>query len=252
MNTNESLLNEFKRIANKGWIKSVNNSTGSIGITFEKELGKKENSSYLPDYYDIEIKCSSKYAYYPITLFTSAFDGPTDKELIRITEKYGYFDKVYKDKKILYAFLSYKSKYLANSKYYFKLELNYEEEKLYVLIYDNNNILIEKETFISFKTIYKHLNIKLKKLALIYGTQKIENKERFFKYYKINIYKLKNFQTFLDLIQKDIICISLISRINKSKNNGGKYKNKNLIFAIKRENIELLFEKIYSHESNFK
>ena len=167
MNNNEKLINEFKEIANKGWIPSVNKSTGSIGITFEKQLGREQNSSFLPDFEDIEIKCSSKYAYYPITLFTSALDGPSTTELIRITEKYGYFDKVYTDKKILYAFLSCKKKYLANSNYYFKLELDYKDEKLYILVYDIDNNLIEKKAYISFKTIYKHLNTKLRKLALI-------------------------------------------------------------------------------------
>lgn len=249
MNTNENnILTEFKKIANKGWIKSVSNSTGSIGITFEKELGNKENSSFLPDYQGIEIKCSSMYARYPITLFTSALDGPSNAELIRITEKYGYNDNIYKDKKILYLFLNCKTKYKAKSKYYFQLELNHKEEKLYLLVYDINNNLIEKISYINFSTIYKHLNIKLKKLALIYGKQTNKNNEKYFKYYKINIYHLKDFKTFLNLIENNTICISLISRINKSKSNGGKYKNKNLIFAIKRENIELLFDKIYSYE----
>ena len=44
------LLEEFKRISNKGYIRSVTKSFGSIGLTFEKELNKSPDSKYLPDY----------------------------------------------------------------------------------------------------------------------------------------------------------------------------------------------------------
>lgn len=37
----ELLINEFKKISKKGWIKSINKSFGSVGLTFENELGKK-------------------------------------------------------------------------------------------------------------------------------------------------------------------------------------------------------------------
>ena len=36
------LLEEFKRISNKGYIRSVTKSFGSIGLTFEKELNKAD------------------------------------------------------------------------------------------------------------------------------------------------------------------------------------------------------------------
>ena len=69
--TNEQkLLDEFIKMTKKEWIKSINNSSGNIGITFENELSNKENSSFLPDYHGIEIKCSNKYSVYPITLFS--------------------------------------------------------------------------------------------------------------------------------------------------------------------------------------
>ena len=51
---NKQLIEEFHRIANKGWIKSISNSFGSIGLTFEKELGKNPDALYFPDYYGVE------------------------------------------------------------------------------------------------------------------------------------------------------------------------------------------------------
>lgn len=70
------LVSKFKEIHKKGYIKGVNNSTNSVGLTFEKELGKKPDSSYLPDYNGIEIKCTTRFSRFPISLFSKSFDGP--------------------------------------------------------------------------------------------------------------------------------------------------------------------------------
>ena len=35
------IIEKFKKIANKKWIKGINNSTNSVGLTFESLLGKK-------------------------------------------------------------------------------------------------------------------------------------------------------------------------------------------------------------------
>ena len=83
------LINEFNIISKKGWIPSVSNSFGSIGLTFKKEIGKKVDSLYFPDYKNIEIKCTSRFSRYPLFLFTVAFDDPTFPEIDRIVEKVG-------------------------------------------------------------------------------------------------------------------------------------------------------------------
>ena len=80
----KKLVNEFKRISNKKWIKNNYKSFGAVGNTFEKELGKNADSTYFPDYYGIEIKCTSKFSKYPLYLFTVAFDDPTFPEIERI------------------------------------------------------------------------------------------------------------------------------------------------------------------------
>ena len=79
----KKLIDEFYRISQKGWIKSTSKSFGSVGLTFEKELGKSPDSLYFPDYYGIEIKCTTHYSKYPLYLFTIAFDGPTFPEIDR-------------------------------------------------------------------------------------------------------------------------------------------------------------------------
>ena len=54
------ITKEFERISNKGWIKGINNNTNSVGLTFEKELGKTTDSLIFPDYHGIEIKRTAR------------------------------------------------------------------------------------------------------------------------------------------------------------------------------------------------
>ena len=243
----KKLIEQFHIIAKKGWIKSISKSFGSVGLTFEKEIGKNPDSLYFPDYYNIEIKCTSRFSRYPLFLFTVAFDGPTFPEINRIVEKYGYYDKDFKDKKVLFEKLNCKTKTIVNEQYKFKLEIDKKKEKLFLCVYDLKNKLIEKQSFVYVDTIKEHLNLKLNNLALIYASQRKINNEKYFRYYRIIIYQLKEFETFLNLLNTGEIDVSLISRISKSGNDIGRYRNKNLVFQIKKDKIEKLFKKAYSY-----
>lgn len=246
----KKLIDDFKIIANKKWIKSISKSFGSIGITFEKELGKNPDALYFPDYYGTEIKCVSRYSRYPLFLFTVAFDGPSFPEINRIVEKYGYLDKNYPDKKVLFEKISCNRKSLVDDKYKFKLEVDENAEKLYLCVYDLNDELIERESFVYLKTIEEHLTLKLNRLAVIYASTKKEDGEKYFRYYKIDIYNLIGFERFLRLLKFGVIEVSLISRISKSGVDAGRYRNKNLVFSIKKNNIEKLFDKIHSYDND--
>ena len=246
MNEDYKLLVErFKKISNKGYIKSSAKGLGSIGLTFEHELGKQNDSMYFPDFYGIEIKCSSRYSKYPIGLFTCAFDGPTFPEINRIIEKYGYYDSYFKDKKILNATLNCKTKVLVNNKYKFILDVDETEEKIYLCVYDLLDNLIERESFIYFVSLENHLNLKLKTMALVRASIKRTIDTEYFRYYKMAIYELISFKAFIDLLKDGTIKVSLCSRIARSGNDFGKYKNKNLGFNIYKDKLDKLFKKIY-------
>ena len=245
----QRLLQEFRRINAKGFIKGVSNSTGSIGITFEKELGNNENNLALPDYKDIEIKCSGYYnAIYPITLFSLSFDGPSENEMIRLVNTYGHYDKTFKKRKVIYSALSCQNAYLVNNMYYFKLEICDEEERVYLAIYDINNNLIEKRSYITFVNLKKHLKVKLNNLALVYALKKYQKGIYSFNYNNIILYKLKSFATFIDLLKNNIIFGEMVYRINKSNSHYGKSSNKNIVLKIKRSCMNYLFDKIYEEK----
>lgn len=246
----ETLLLEFKRISKKRYIRSVSKGIGNIGLTFESELFKAPDSKYLPDYKGIELKCKSRFSHYPIFLFTVAFDGPNYNEISYIVEKYGYYDKDYKDKKVLYTELNCKYLNEVDNKYNFKLEISYNENKLYLCVYNKNKTLIEKSSYVNIDTIFEHLITKLSKLAIIHASKKKDDFFEYFRYYCIEFYTLKNKKIFLDLLEEGIITISLISRISKSGIDSGRYRNKNLIFKINENYIPLLFTKIYEYNTD--
>lgn len=244
------LINEFKKTAAKKWIKSPYKGHGTIGLTFEKEIGKKIDSDYSPDYEGIEIKCTTRYSKFPISLFSIKFDGPTNQEIIRLNETYGTFSECFPDKKNLIKKIKCNELSLLKSRYYMNLEIDKNEKKLFLCVYNKNKDLIEKQAYIYLDTIKEHLNTKLKKLAIIKASKKKINNIEYFRYYLITLYKLKDFNTFLNLLEKGEIEASIISRIKKSGTMIGKHSNKNIVFQIKKSNIEKLFTKIHTYDND--
>ena len=245
-----NLLEEFKTISKKEWIKGINTFTNSAGLTFESLLDKNADSMYFPDYQGIEIKCTQRFSRYPITLFSSAFDGPSLYEMNEILNKYGKNDFIYKDKKILNATLSCNKKSLVNSKYYFKLDVDEMEKKLYLSVYDLKYNLIERNSFINFKTLKTKLEIKLSTLALIWASKKEIYNHPYFRYYKMIIYKLISFDKFIELLKEDIIMVDICGRVSRSGSEVGRQRNKNLVFKISKDNINRLFKTIKKYDSD--
>lgn len=236
------LIEKFKTIASKRWIPSVSNSWGSIGLTFEKELEKAPDSTYNPDYLDIEIKCYSRFSKYPLYLFTVAFDGPNFNEIDRIVNLYGWYDKDFPDKKIVFRKINGEG---YPDKYNFKFDIDYKNEKIFLCVYTSTGILLERISFVYFSSIKEHLYTKLKKLAIVRASIKKQDNGAFFRYYKISLFKLKNFDVFLKLIENNILKIDLISRISKSGVDKGRYRNKNIVFSIYKCDIDKLFDCYY-------
>ena len=116
---------------------------------------------FFPDYYGIEIKCTTKFSRYPISLFSKGFDGPTFFEMNRIVEQYGCFNYKYKDRKILMANLRVNELVSVNNNFYFELKVSDTKEKLYVNIYDKNKILVENLPYINVFYFKKTFRIKI-------------------------------------------------------------------------------------------
>lgn len=73
--------------------------------------------------------------------------------------------------------------------------------------------------------------------------KRIEN-DNYYRYYKMIIYELKSFETFLKLLNNNIIKVEIVGRVSRSGSEKGRQRNKNLVFKLLKENITYLFNKI--------
>ena len=245
----KNLITKFKEINKRKYIKGINNNLiNSAGLTFENLLGKKADSMFFPDYEGIEIKCTQRYSHYPIGLFSLAFEGPELFETSQILKKYGYRDYIFFGYKKLIGTLKYNEKVLIGRRY-FELNIDENNKRIFLNIYNKNNKLLDTRGFIDFNTIKERLETKLSNFCLIYASKKKDNNDLYFRYYKIECYILKDFNTFLNLIKTNEITITIMLRFSRNYNTLGKNKNKGLLFAIDKEKVDKLFNKIYSYEN---
>lgn len=66
------------------------------------------------------------------------------------------------------------------------------------------------------------------------------------------IYELKSFETFLKLLNKNIIKVEIVGRVSRSGSEKGRQRNKNLVFKLPKENITYLFNEILILDLNKK
>ena len=236
-----NLQKEFERIKTKGYIKGIYNSSSSIGRTFEHELGLSMNKESMPDYDGIEIKTRRTYTKNFITLFSAVPDGEEPLEVARITNKYGY--PYYRDRqyKCLYAEVFGNKFNYAGRTYKYKLDVDYNEKKVYLCIHGYNGNLVERKAFWSFSYLKKKLENKLKYLALVHAWPKKVDNWNYFKYYKIDFYRLKSFNEFLKLLDSGVIKLTLKIDIYLDEANYGKMYDHGCSFSISENNLEELF-----------
>ena len=235
------LYKQFEKIKEKGYIKGIYNSYSSIGRTFESELGLDMNKECVPDYEGIEIKTKRPYSKSLLSLFTAVPDGKEPLELSRIKELYGYPYKKDRRFKALYVEVYGNKLNYGGAKYQYKLDIDRVEKRIYLCIYDRHEKLIERRVYWSFEYLKSKLNKKLNKLAIVNAwTNKINN-WNYFKYYKINFYTLKDFNTFINLLASGEIILKIKIDIYTDKANYGKMYDHGCSFSISKDNVEKLF-----------
>lgn len=245
----KKIIDEFIKINKRGYIKSINDQINSCGLTLEHLLGKEADSLFLPDYNGVEIKTTTRFSRYNISLFSLSFDGPNLFESNYLLEKYGSVDDEFSNKKKLFVNLKVNKKILVNDEYYFEFKIDYENEKLYIRIYDKNMNFIEDSAFIYFDTLKKRAEIKLNKMALIYASKRKTCDNLFYRYYRIECFKYKGFSDFLSLLESGIIKAKIILRFARSGNDIGKNKNKNMCFTIIKRRVNKLFNTVFEYEN---
>lgn len=237
-------IKRFNAIKEKGWIKGCVSGKGNIGRTFENELGCSENSLEIPDYNGIEIKTKLNFKKNYITLFTCKSESKFYNNTDRLKELYGYYDKELKNYKVLNTAAYCTRKVIINSKYQFKLNIDRNDKRIYLYVYDLKNNLIDKSSYWDFDTLEEKINRKLKILAIIKANKTIDNGCEYFKYRNMYMYKFKSFNNFIDLIENGKIRICFKVGLYKSGNKFGKTYDHGTGFEIKECNLLEMYDKI--------
>lgn len=240
----ETLIKEFENIKKMGWIKSKRNDYGGIGRTFEELIGVKENEFPIPDFGNIEIKTKRAYSKSYTNLFNSTPTGPHYHEVENLRIKYGYPDKILKNFKVLNTSIYANSINKVGKNYFFKLTINKEKKKIYLTILNSNLEIIENSTYWDFDDLEEKLYRKMKYLAFIKAYTKKINNDEYFKYYEMKLYKLKEFNDFIKLIEKGIIRINLKIGIFRSGNKKGNICDHGTSFCIKENDLDKLYNLI--------
>ena len=237
----EELNEKFERIKNLGLIKERRHGFGAIGYTFECMLNKEEENFPVPDYNEIEIKTMNKNAKTKLHLFNLTPDGDYLFPIKRILEKIGCPKG---DSKVFYREFNA----ISDTKMIYgmrgKLFVNRKEGKVELLVFDHHDKNIDIGVSWSFDWLEERLDLKLKYLALVRASSYIISGEGYYHYNKINYYQLKDFETFLTLLEKGIITINFKISVYKSGRREGQIHDRGTDFSIDVNDLNLLYDEI--------
>lgn len=237
----KDLQHKFEIIKGLEWVKSIKNGDAGIGVTFENLLGIPNNDFEIPDYNGIEIKTKRSTSKSYITLFSATPDGPHFHEVERLKNKYGYPHSKQKEYKVLNnsVFANIKNKIGIN--YYFQLKVDRNKQKLFLVIFNKDKQVIEENVFWYFETLREKIYRKLKTTAFINADAKKSKGIEYFKYTEMSIYSLKDFDTFISLLEQGVIRLTFKINVFLSGPKKGKIHDHGTSFEIQEHDLLKLY-----------
>lgn len=238
----EILKSKFEIIKSLGLVKAMRKGPTGVGYTFECLIGKVEDQECKPDFKSIEIKCLLGYSKSVITLFSAAPLRNGKTSIKYIYDNYSYYRYGNKNDLKIFERKVFSKYALELYNWSFKLSVNYYEQVIKLSAF-NNGDFIETVCSWDFTTIERKLKKKLTNLAVVEAYPYRKQNIIYFKYVKINFYKLKGFFEFLKLIENDKIFVNFYVKEKDSSNSLG-FEDHGVKFRIKREHLEDLFYKL--------
>ena len=239
----QELKEKFSNIKNRGYIKSINNYKNGSGITLEHCLESTGGDICIPDFKGIEIKSISFYQKANLNLFSSTPDGKFILPTQWLSENYGYPDRDYKNINVLKVKVDTTLSKIGTG-YYFSLVINRKKRKVELHIYDRNKKFINNYIYWDFDSIEEKLVRKLSILAIFKNRKKEYDGYKYYSYVDMKLYRLKGFDVFLYLLEKNVIKISFNTGVYKSGYKKGKFHDHGTSFVIEINDVEKLFVEI--------
>lgn len=242
MSNLDKLKEEFYRIKKLGYVPCTrsNNKDGGIGNTFEDLLGVKENNKREADFLEFEIKSKKAFTASYISLFSRRPSYPVRANTY-LREHYGEVrDKNHPNKKKLYASVFGHKSSIVYEKYKMKLEVDYKNEKVFLVINDLKDKPLDK-VFWAFDAL-KKASKKLNNLCLVTADTKTEKMKRAYHFNKAEVYNQFNFNKFLKSISSGVIMFDIRIGVHNSGKNIGKTHDHGSGFRIKKNNFKELYK----------
>ena len=173
------LYYKYKRIQEKGWIKSLRNGPTGVGYTFESLLNKKEDNLRKPDFNGIEIKTMKYFSKKKIHLFNATPCGNNESTIKNIIEKLGYPDRDNPQFKVFNVSLNTKN-FTKIAYKRIKICVNKEKKRIELVAYNIFGFKVNIDAYWPFELLEKALNTKLNRLAIIKACSKKNTRRRVF------------------------------------------------------------------------
>jgi len=224
----------IKDLNNSGWVKTLRAGDTGVGYTFETINNIEENSSKEPDYKGVEIKCSRLGTSTLQTLFSRTpnySDLPNKRKDLVVN--YGYWDDV-KKRYALYMTIKVNDE---NSKGW-KLEFDYEQERIYVL---KNGV---KVVYYEYTSLQDALSQKHKQTVFIkvqsQNRKKKNDPNEEFLYESAFYCEDSSFINFIALMEEGKVSLDFAIHHNPET---GKTRDHGFLWRIGKEFIPLLFKR---------
>jgi len=244
----DKIKNEFQRIKSLGFVKNnrPNNKDGGIGNTFEDYLGVLENNIKDADFLGFEVKSQREFTSSYISLFTKSPTQPKSANRY-LKDTFGKGDSEFPELKALHNSIFANKWNTLYNQYKLKLEIDRENEKMILLVNDNEDVLISNIVSWNFIALQKTMK-KMSSLFVVSAEIKIIDNEQYFYFNKAKIYLDLNFNKFLELLENGLIMFDIRIGVYKSGKRIGNPHDHGSGFRIKKENIEQLYNQIFELE----
>jgi len=238
----EEMIELFKKVRDRGQIPTHRKGNTGIGKTFEEACGIVENNFAAADFKGIEIKSQRDYSGSYITLFTKSPTSPRGiNTLLRKT--YGTPDVEYPEIKVLHTSLFTTHYNTHKGGYNFKLEIDYENEAIKLLVQDKvSQEIVDDRAKWSFQAIKNIIEKKLKYIAYISAEAETIDGEEKFTYKNMVILTGMNFEKFIELLKEGVIMFDIRIGAYKTGKNKGKNHDHGSGFRISKKQLSRAFQ----------
>ncbi len=233
----KSLEQELKRIKDLGYVKNVKKGKNGELATFFKIL-KDRNICQM-----VDLKLKKDFTRNYMTIFNAkpVYKGKNDVK--RLWEKYGYFENNDRRKKVLKTSVQANCSTLVGNRFLFKLKIDYENEKIFLLVFDRAFQLLECSSGWTFDSLREIYDKKRKYLVLIRAWEQVIEKNRHYRYYDYYVWQLKSFEEFLKLIEDGTIRVTFKVDFHRKEPKIGLIDDKGVSFEIQELELERLYNK---------